>query len=206
VTPARFERIEEDLDGAARRTELLAALLGAGGLAGEAAARVLAGELDALEGSARGVELGALADLAGAMRRVLARLGRVGGDAVSRDVLVLDDNEVTRDLVAMAVQAEGHRVRVTGGLSAFVEAFRQRRPDIILTEASVAGAPGLDFCNFLRHTIATGGTPIVLFAGASGHELRRLAARAGADRAISKDQGVHELTVELRKLFAEILF
>jgi CheY-like chemotaxis protein len=206
VTP-RQRRVLTQLDDRARRTELLAALAGAGGLDHEHTGRVLCAELGELETSAREVGLDGMVAMARALRRVVDHLG--GGRPAprpQRDAIVLDDDEITRDLIALALQAEGHRVRSAGSVAELAYFVSERRPDVLLTDAHMPDAPGVRFCSYLRRAIALENIPIVMFASAHGDELARLAHEAGADLYLSKDQGIADLMSEVARLFDDILW
>jgi CheY-like chemotaxis protein len=200
-------RIEELFEERGRRAELLAALVSAGGLPRDRAARVIQAELATLEAHAERVGLESLAQMAHGLRDLVGHLGGVAeAEVICRDVIVLDDNEVTRELLALAIQAEGHQVRVAGSVPELTALVRERRPDLLLTEAKIPGAPLDQFCGYLRRTMAMGSVPIVIFSSAQGLELQTLALNAGADLYLSKDQGINELTRELSRLFEEIIF
>jgi CheY-like chemotaxis protein len=206
VTP-RQRRVLALLEDRARRTELLAALAGAGGLEAERAACVLAAELGELETSATEVGLDGLVAFAAAARKVVEHLGAVKiAHWRQREVVVLDDNEITRDLITLALQAEGHRVRSAANVAELSYLVRERKPHILLTEARMPDAPGTRFCNYLRRTMALEKIPIVIFSGARGDELAMLAREAGADLYLSKDQGIGDLMHEVARLFEEILW
>jgi len=206
VTP-RQRRVLDLLDERGRRTELLAALTRGGGLAPERAAQVLRAELAELEASAREADMDGLAAMARATREVVEHLG--GLKVVHwrhRDVLVLDDNEVTRDLITLALEAEGHGVRVASSINELLALVNERKPDVVLTEARMPDAPDDQFCDFLRRRMAMDSIPIVIFSSAQGIELETLALNAGADLFLSKDQGIEDLIKELSRLFEEILW
>jgi CheY-like chemotaxis protein len=206
VTP-RQRRVLNLLEDRARRTDLLAALTGAGGFEPERAATVLCSELGELETSASEVELDALVAMARAIRKMVEHLGGVKVEHWrQRDVIVLDDNEVTRDLITLALQAEGHRVRTAASVAELSYLVRERRPHVLLSEARMPGAPSARFCNFLRVTMALEKIPIVIFSSARGDELAQLARDAGADLYLSKDQGIGDLMGEVARLFEEILW
>jgi CheY-like chemotaxis protein len=206
MTP-RQRRVLEMLDERGRRTELLAALTRGGGLENVRVAQVLRAELAELESGAAEAGMEGLAQMARATREVVEHLGGVRiVHWRQRDVLVLDDNEVTRDLIALALEAEGHSVRVAATLSEFSALVRERRPDVVLTEARMPEAPDDQFCTFLRRTMANDSIPIVIFSSAQGIELATLALNAGADLYLSKDQGIGDLVAELARLFEEILW
>ncbi len=200
-------RLEALFEACGRRVELLAALVSAGGLPRDRAARVVRAELAALEEHAERIGLESLAQMAHGLRDLVGHLGGVAeAEVICRDVIVLDDNEITRELLALAIQAEGHQVRVAGTVPELTELVRERRPDLLLTEARIPGAPEDQFCGYLRRNLAMESVPIVIFSSAQGLELQTLALNAGADLYLSKDQGINELTKELSRLFEEIIF
>lgn len=206
VTP-RQRRVIALLEDRARRTELVAALAGAGGLPSERAASVLCAELGELEIAAREVGLDGLVALARASRRVVEHLGGVKiAHWRQREVIVLDDNEITRDLIALALQADGHRVRTAANVAELSYLVSERKPHVLLTEARMPDAPGARFCTYLRRTISLEKIPIVIFSSARGEELAALAREAGADLYLSKDQGIADLMREVTRLFDEILW
>ena len=206
-TEPRQRRVINLLEERARRTELLGALAGAGGLEPARAANALCAELGELETSATEVGLDGLGAMARAVRKVV---GFLGGVPVTpwqqREVIVLDDNEVTRDLITLALQAEGHRVRSAANVAELSYFVRERKPHVLLTEAQMPDAPGTRFCNYLRVTMSLEKIPIVIFSGARGDELAMLAREAGADLFLSKDQGIGDLMHEVARLFEEILW
>jgi CheY-like chemotaxis protein len=206
VSP-RQRRVIELLEGRARRLELVAALAMAGGLEAKRAATILCAELGELEVSAGEASLDGLVAMARAMRKVIGHVGQVSDTTwQQRNVLVLDDNEVTRDLITLALQAEGHLVRSAATVADFAQLVRERKPHVLLTEARMPDAPSSRFCNYLRVTMALEKIPIVIFSSAHGEELAILAHDAGADLYLSKDQGIGDLMREVARLFEEILW
>jgi CheY-like chemotaxis protein len=206
VTP-RQRRVLELLDEQGRRTELLSALTRGGGLARDRAAQALRAELAELEAGAGEADMQGLAAMARATRELVEHLGEVTiAHWRQRNVLVLDDNEVTRDLITLALEAEGHIVRVASSLNEFLALVNERKPDVVLTEARMPDAPDDQFCEFLRRRMAMDSIPIVIFSSAQGIELETLALNAGADLYLSKDQGIEDLIKELSRLFEEILW
>lgn len=204
VTP-RQRRVMTLLEDRARRTELLAALAGAGGLEPSRTANVLCAELAELEIAAREVGLDGLVAMARASRRIVEHLGGVKIEQWrQREVVVLDDNEITRDLIALALQAEGHRVRTAANVAELSYLVSERKPHVLLTEAHMPDAPGVRFCSYLRRTMSLEKIPIVIFSSARGEELAVLAREAGADRYLSKDQGIGDLMREISRLFEDV--
>ena len=206
-TEPRQRRVMNLLEERARRIELLGALAGAGGIAADRAANALCAELGELEASASEVGLDGLGAMARAVGKVVGYLGGVPvAPWQQREVIVLDDNEVTRDLITLALQADGHRVRAAANVAELSTFVRERKPHVLLTEAQMPDAPGTRFCNYLRVTMALEKIPIVIFSGARGDQLAMLAREAGADLYLSKDQGIGDLMREVARLFEEILW
>jgi CheY-like chemotaxis protein len=195
------------LEDRARRTDLLAALTSAGGFEPRRAAAVVCAELGELETSAGEADLEGLVAMARAMRKIVECLGGVrNAHWRQRDVIVLDDNEVTRDLITLALQAEGHRVRTAATVAELSYLVRERKPHVLLSEARMPDAPSARFCSYLRVTMALEKIPIVIFSSARGDELAVLSREAGADLYLSKDQGISDLMREVARLFEEILW
>jgi CheY-like chemotaxis protein len=211
-TDLRPGAVLQKLDDSARRIELLSATLRAGGLSAEQAARALRSELRSIEARSSDPAVvgttGPIAALAAAVRVVVESLGGIDRDPAGeeRDVLVLDNDEVTRDLVVLAIEAQGHTVRTASTLHQFVALFHQQRPQVILSEAKLQEAPAESFCQFLRQTVGDDVIPIVLFTSAEGRELEEVAQTAGAERCICKDQGIEALVTEMNALFEEIIW
>ena len=206
MTP-RQRRVLELLDERGRRTELLSALSRGGGLAPERAAQALRAELAELETGAAEAELEGLAAMARATREMVEHIAGIKvAHWRQRQVLVLDDTEVTRDLITLALEAEGHHVRAASPTNEVLALVNERKPDIVLTEARMPDAPDDQFCDFLRRRMAMDSIPIVIFSSAQGIELETLALNAGADLFISKEQGIEDLIRELSRLFEEILW
>jgi CheY-like chemotaxis protein len=191
----------------ARRMQLLAAMLRSGALGAPRAGRIVCAELQAIETHAEQARLESIAQLVRPLRHVVEHLTEANQpESVSHDVIVLESEEVIADLIALAVEAEGHSVRVADSLATCLELFHERSPDVILTEGRIPNAPPDQFCHFLRARVAHKAIPIIMFSDAKGMELQVLARNAGADRYICKDQGIAELVVELNKVLGEILW
>jgi PleD family two-component response regulator len=205
-TPPRQRRATQLLDARARRTELLDAILRARGLSPARVLRILCLELAEMEREAEREADDALASLSRALRNIIADVGAIQQrEETCHDILLLDGDEVSRDLVALAILAQGHRVRTAATLAELVTLFAERRPDAVLADSNVPDASEDRLCAVLRDTILPHEIPILVFAGAAGTALATLALNAGATRFVSKDQGIGELMSELDAVLTEIL-
>jgi DNA-binding response OmpR family regulator len=120
-------------------------------------------------------------------------------------VLVADDEEDIRLLVALAVRKAGCSVvaAVGDGLEALAAA-RAELPDLVVLDVAMPGATGLEVCAALRSAPATAGCRVLLLsAGASQDEVTRGLA-AGADAYLPKPFAVAALVARVRELTAGV--
>jgi DNA-binding response OmpR family regulator len=118
-------------------------------------------------------------------------------------VLVADDEDDIRALVALAVRKAGCTVvgSVADGASA-LDLARVERPDLAVLDVSMPGATGLEVCAALRADPATAGIRILLLsAGASTDDVAAGLA-AGADAYLAKPFQVSGLVHQVRALTA----
>jgi CheY-like chemotaxis protein len=194
------ERIFFDrLDDRARRAELLGALLQAKGLSPEQGVRALRAALGAIAASAEEAHVHGLASLGRALETVIGQLGITQAPVPTRtlDVLVLDETEISRDLVALAVEAQGHHVRCARDYADFVRQLDERLPDLIVTEIELSKAQPRQFCEVLVDLLSTRPVPFVFFSSVAKMELEVLGRHAGARCTVHKDHGIAGLIAAL---------
>lgn len=120
-------------------------------------------------------------------------------DAQLLDVLVVDDDELTADLMAFAVQSFGHRCRVALDGEAALRAMVEEAPDVVISDLEMPGISGTELCRRVRK--AAPDVSRIYFILLSGHDdPAHLAAgaAAGADAYQVKP-------VDLDKLEASLL-
>jgi CheY-like chemotaxis protein len=198
----------EKLEERARRADLLTALLAAGGISPANAVLTLQSSLGAVAKSASEAGLGSLAQFVEATRQAIGNLGvgpRLDDELRVVDTVVFDENELQRDLVALAVEARGHTVRCVASYDELVRELDQRHPGMLVTEVEHAGIPPRAFCSTLKDLLADKNIPVVLFSGTDAADLHALAAGLGARRHVSKDKGVDALMTALEDVYHQIL-
>lgn len=65
-------------------------------------------------------------------------------------VLVVDDDELTSDLMAIAVRSFGHRCRVAPDGDAALRAIAEERPDVVISDLQMPGMSGTELCRRVR--------------------------------------------------------
>jgi CheY-like chemotaxis protein len=106
----------------------------------------------------------------------------------SRRVLVVDDNVLSAQSLAMILRLEGHDVQVThdGGLA--LEAVRRFRPEVVLLDIGLPGMDGYEVARRLRQQPDPGSGIALLIAvtGYAEDEARRRSREAGFDHHLVK--------------------
>ena len=118
-------------------------------------------------------------------------------------VLVADDEDDIRALVALAVRKAGCTVigSVADGAAA-LDLARAEHPDLAVLDVSMPGATGLEVCAALRADPATAGIRILLLSAGASLEDVAAGLAAGADAYLAKPFQVSGLVHQVRALTA----
>ncbi len=107
-------------------------------------------------------------------------------DAPQNTILVVEDFDDTREMIAFVLRQEGYDVMEAGDGRAAVEMVKERRPDLVVMDLSLPGWDGLAAAYRMREMEELSGVPIVACT-AHGADTHLEAARAaGCDGFISK--------------------
>jgi len=78
-------------------------------------------------------------------------------------VLVIDDDEMVRDVMRDLLEQDGHRVVLAGSGSDGIEAFRRSRPDLVIVDRAMPGLNGDQVAAAIKHI--TPKVPIIMLTG-----------------------------------------
>ena len=81
-----------------------------------------------------------------------------------RIVLVADDEEDVRTLVAEVLRSANFAVRLAGGGREAVEMATRERPDLVLLDVMMPEISGWEVCITLKHNPDTQAIPIVMLS------------------------------------------
>lgn len=95
-------------------------------------------------------------------------------------ILVIEDDDVSRELMRMALAARGHDVSVADNGVAGYDAALFTKPDLIVTDIRMPGADGVHVVRRVRDTTSLEQTPI-LVTTAFGTGTATFALQLGAD-------------------------
>jgi DNA-binding response OmpR family regulator len=117
---------------------------------------------------------------------------------VARVVLV-DDDEDTREMYAEALRSEGFDVDATADADAALCSIASTRPDIVVADYSLPGTDGFELCRLLKANPETESVPVILITGYSGPSWESRALEVGAVRFLTKPLDPHGLVEALRE-------
>jgi two-component system KDP operon response regulator KdpE len=111
------------------------------------------------------------------------------------EVLLVEDDAPTRQMVAANLAAHGYRVVEAPDGDAALRRWGQRRPDLVIVDIGLPGISGLAVIHRIR---ADGSTPILVLSARDQERDKVAALDAGADDYLTKPFGVAELHARLR--------
>lgn len=194
----------------AQRLQLLAATWQAGGCDDRCGIVTVRAELAGLAQEVRSVGLGVLADTiddaAAALGSHQATRGEVEPHHAGRRILILDDSEVTRDVIALALEGTGCVVTVASSLAEYRTRVAEFQPEVLLLEPGHPELAGSSTFDKLRQRIDSSAVPVVLFSAESAPLLKKRAETLGVDGWVTKDQGTNELLEQVEEILGNILW
>ena len=96
-------------------------------------------------------------------------------------ILVIDDEEMYREIISVTLQLAGYRVVTAGNGVEGLAAAKEHRPDLILSDINMPKMDGLALLTALGQESTVAGTPFVFLTGnAELADLRR-GMKLGAD-------------------------
>ncbi len=76
-------------------------------------------------------------------------------------ILVVEDNQLNRELLRDWLEVEGYEVWSAADLKASYEVFSKRRPDVVLLDINLGKDDGLDLLAWMREKTETPEIPVI---------------------------------------------
>jgi two-component system KDP operon response regulator KdpE len=114
---------------------------------------------------------------------------------VSAEVLLVEDDEPAREVLAANLRAHGYTVRSAEDGAAGLRLWEARRPDIVLLDL---GLPDMDGESLIRRIRRDATTPILVLSARDQERHKVKALDLGADDYVTKPAGMGELQARLR--------
>ncbi len=119
-------------------------------------------------------------------------------------ILLVEDEAAIREMVAMALERAGYRVRHAESAEDADAAIRLSQPDLVLLDWMLPGESGIDFARRLKRERVTRDIPIILLT-ARGEEADRIRGLdAGADDYVPKPFSPRELVARVKAVLRRV--
>ena len=117
---------------------------------------------------------------------------------------IIEDSSLVVDMLTMVCQQEGHSVDSFERFGDAASAFASDPPDIVITDLNLPDIPEGATLDELREISELSDTPVIVVSARPREELQRLAENAGANGALSKDDGMPVISAELPKMIEQL--
>ncbi|MET0419888.1 MAG: response regulator [Actinoplanes sp.] len=133
----------------------------------------------------------------------LARPAPVTGwasEVTEPTILVADDDDEIRDLIAFKLDAAGYRAITADNGATALSMVQQEQPDMVILDVVMPGMDGLSVCYELHSSMATAQIPVLMMSGRSRPVDIELGLTVGADDYLVKPFNPAELIRRVRWL------
>jgi DNA-binding response OmpR family regulator len=90
-----------------------------------------------------------------------------------QDILVVEDDEVLRELIALQLGNQGYKVRQAGTGNAALRQVADKPPDLILLDVNLPDLAGWEICARLKAEVRTQVIPIIILTALDSTRDRR---------------------------------
>jgi DNA-binding response OmpR family regulator len=111
------------------------------------------------------------------------------------EILVVEDDRKTADLVRLYLEREGYRVRLAADGQAGLALARRHAPALVVLDLMLPGVDGLEVCHHLR---AESGVPVIMLTARTAEADRLLGLDLGADDYVTKPFSPRELVARIK--------
>jgi DNA-binding response OmpR family regulator len=115
-------------------------------------------------------------------------------------ILVADDDDDVRDLVAFKLNAAGYHAITADNGSMALDLVHREQPDMVILDVAMPGLDGLSVCYELHSSAATAQIPVLMLSGRSRRVDIELGLTVGADDYLIKPFSPSELIRRVRWL------
>jgi DNA-binding response OmpR family regulator len=115
-------------------------------------------------------------------------------------ILVADDDDAVRDLVAFKLNAAGYHAITADNGSTALDLVHREHPDMVILDVAMPGLDGLSVCYELHSSAATAQIPVLMLSGRGRKVDVDLGLTVGADDYLVKPFSPSELIRRVRWL------
>lgn len=119
---------------------------------------------------------------------------------MSATILVVEDNQVSRELAAVLLTAVGYTVLEAESGLGLIERVKRERPHLILMDIQLPYADGLTLTRQLKADVETRDIPVLAVTAYSYHEQETMALEAGCAGYLTKPLDSRMLRMTVARL------
>ena len=127
--------------------------------------------------------------------------GTSDNSGMSAEILVVDDDRKTVDLIRLYLERDGYRVRAAFDGRQALDAARQAPPDLVVLDLMLPEVDGLAVLGHLRRT---SDVPVILLTARTDEVDRVVGLELGADDYVVKPFSPRELAVRVRNVLRRV--
>jgi two-component system phosphate regulon response regulator PhoB len=113
-------------------------------------------------------------------------------------VLVVEDEQAQRELLAYNLQAEGFRITTAADGEEALLALAEDRPDVIVLDWMLPRLSGIEVCRQIKARPETSAVPVIMLSARAEEGDRVRGLETGADDYVAKPYSVAELMARVR--------
>ncbi len=117
-----------------------------------------------------------------------------------RKILVVEDSQSERDLIALYLEKNNYQVISANNAEEGMELAAKQKPDVIITDITMDGINGFEFCRLLKVYPDTSQIPVIACTARDRELDRRWGQKQGIDFYITKPYSEQDLINAIEKL------
>ena len=117
--------------------------------------------------------------------------------AAERIILLVEDNEVNRDMLVRRLQRAGHKVATAGDGESALTAMREQHPAVVLMDMNLPVKDGWTACREAQQDPSIAGIPIIALTAHAMEEDKHRALEAGCSDYATKPVDFPDLLTKI---------
>jgi DNA-binding response OmpR family regulator len=122
---------------------------------------------------------------------------------MTKNIMIVDDNNDILDLLKEALEEEGYAVTALSYTEDIIKSATQYQPDLVMLDFLLAGINGGEHCHHLKVNPLTSHIPIIMLSGYP--RVLESLGNYGADVFIAKPFDLHHLMATVKHLLEDAL-
>lgn len=123
-----------------------------------------------------------------------------GEDTKPARILIVDDQPLTRELMTLVMQAQGHKTLVATNGAEAIAIVEKRALDLVILDVVMPGLDGFEVARRIRSGARNRNVPIIMVSALDDKESRIQGLAAGADEFLTRPVDRVELKVRVQNL------